>query len=244
MDANYDLDHTELMSQDRQLQTIKNLPLFNSLSDEELLNMLDECEIVPLKKGEILFSAGYPATHVYIILSGCTKLVRSNPDGRERIVHLLLRGEMFGAAVAMQGGFYPVNAIALEDCIVMKICTKAFQNYFLRHPKLGQHLIAQLGERLQRAHTDRASSLDPVDRRVGLFLLDLLARSNKSFGHTLRIPIPLTRQDIADSVGSTVETVIRTLSQWSKANLIITQDRYIEIPHPERLKNAINVTDI
>lgn len=217
---------------------MKNISIFSGLGQSEMEVFAAKCTLCHLKRGEHAFSAGYPATHVYIILSGSAKLVRSHPDGKERIVHLLMRGEMFGAAVVMQGGFYPVNAIALEQSTTMKIEAKTFQDFFLRHPTVGQILIAQLGERIQQAHNDRVMSFDSIEKRIAVFLLELLERVQNAFGKTSRITIPLTRQDIADRVGSTVETVIRTLSIWSKQKLIDTQDKYIEIPNPSTLRKA------
>ena len=223
------------------IDIMKALPLFAGLEKNELEMLAQKCAFPHFQRGELLFSAGYPATDVYIILTGSVKLVRAHPDGKERIVHLLLRGEMFGAPVAMQGGYYPVNAIALEQSTIMKIVTTNFQELFLKHPKVGQILIAQMSERMQQAHSDRVLSYDAVEKRIAWFLIDLLERIQKNFSRTSRIPIPLTRQDIADRVGSTVETVIRTLSTWSKQNLIDTQDKYIEIPSIPALRKAANL---
>jgi CRP/FNR family transcriptional regulator len=217
------------------------LPLFSELDEDELDNIASKSTFLRLKRGELLFSTGFPATHVYIIVSGSTKLVRPHPDGKERIVHLLIRGEMFGAVVAMQGGYYPVNAVALEESTIMKVEAKIFSTFFLSHPKVGRMLISQIGERMQQAHSDRVLSFDSVDKRIAVFLLDLFDQVQTVFGKTRRIPIPLTRQDIADRVGSTVETVIRILSQWSKQNLIITKDKYIEIPDSQNLRKSINI---
>src|SRR3990167_6720481 len=193
---------------------MKNISIFSQLNQSEMVVLSEKCTICHLKRGEHAFSAGYQATHVYIILSGSAKLVRSHPDGKERIVHLLMRGEMFGAAVAMQSGFYPVSAVALEESTVMKIESKIFGTFFLTHPKVGQMLIGQMSERLQQAHSDRVMSYDTVEKRIAVFLLDLYDQVQTLFGKTSRIPVPLTRQDIADRVGSTVETVIRILSAW------------------------------
>ncbi len=221
---------------------MKNISIFSQLNQSEMVVLSEKCTICHLKRGEHAFSAGYQATHVYIILSGSAKLVRSHPDGKERIVHLLMRGEMFGAALVMQGGFYPVNAIALEQSTVMKIEAKTFQDFFLLHPKVGQILIAQLGERIRQAHSDRVMSFDSTEKRIAIFLLDLLERIQNTYGSTSRITIPLTRQDIADRVGSTVETVIRILSTWSKQKLIDTQDKYIEIPNMSTLRQVVGLT--
>lgn len=222
-------------------EIMKALPLFSELKAGELEELAAKSALCSLKRGEILFSAGYPASHVYIVLFGSAKLVRAHPDGKERIVHLLLTGDMFGAAVALQGGFYPVSALALEQSSIMKIETKAFQEHFLRHPAVGKLLISQLGERLQQAHSDRVMSFDAVEKRIAIFLLELLERVQTISGATSRIPIPLTRQDIADRVGSTVETVIRVLSAWSKEKLVLTRDKYLEIPNAKALREILSL---
>lgn len=223
------------------VNNLKILPLFAGLDTSEIEALASQCEFCQLKRGEELFSAGYKATHAYIVLVGSAKLVRAHPDGKERIVHLLLRGEMFGAPVAMQGGFYPVSAVALEESTVMKIEAKIFGTFFLNHPKVGQMLIRQMSERMQQAHSDRVMSYDAVEKRIAVFLLDLFDQVQTIFGKTSRIPVPLTRQDIANRVGSTVETVIRILSGWSKQGLILTEDRYIEIPKPLALRQTVGI---
>jgi CRP-like cAMP-binding protein len=221
-------------------EKMKSLPLFQKLDQVELERLALTCHLLEFKRGEVLFSAGHPAEHVYIIIYGSAKLVRAHPDGKERIVHLLIRGEMFGAAVAMQSGYYPVNAITLEQSCVLKIKSDIYRNIFLNHPIIGQTLVAQLSERVMQAHSDRVMSFDPVDKRIAIFLLELLERVQGIFGSTTRIPVPLTRQDIADRVGSTVETVIRHISLWSKQKIIKTQDRYIEILDPQSLRSKTN----
>ena len=85
-------------------------------------------------------------------------------------------------------------------------------------------------------------SFDSTEKRIAIFLLDLLERIQNTYGSTSRITIPLTRQDIADRVGSTVETVIRILSTWSKQKLIDTQDKYIEIPNMSTLRQVVGLT--
>ncbi len=225
----------------KDLRLIKSLPLFKDITVDDLQQLVAKCLFCELKRGEILFSAGNPASHTYIILSGSMKLVKAHPDGKERIVHILMRGDILGAVVAMQNGLYPVSALALEETSVMKIEIKNFKDIFLLHPKIGQTLINQMGERIQQAHIDRSASFDSVEKRIAVFLLDLLNRVQLIFGKTSRIPIPLTRQDIADRVGSSVETVIRILSLWTKDNLLVTQDKYIEIPDPESLNKTLNL---
>lgn len=225
------------------VQQLAQSELFSKLADDEVLALSSHCRIRHIRRNETLFHTGDPASNVYVLLFGSVKLVRSNPEGKERIVHLLLRGEMFGAAVALQqGGMYPVTAIGLEHTGLIEISATVFKNVFMKHPKIGQTLVSQMSERIQQAHNDRIMSYDSVDKRIAAFLLDLLRRSCARYGKTTRIPVPLTRQDIADRVGTTVETVIRTLSDWTKTGLVTTESKQIEIPNTEEFCQAVGIT--
>lgn len=225
------------------VQQLSQSELFSKLTEDEILALSSHCRIRHIRRGETLFHTGDAAHNVYVLLFGSVKLVRSNPEGKERIVHLLLRGEMFGAAVALQpGGMYPVTALGLEHTGLIEIAGPVFKNVFMKHPKIGQVLVSQMGERIQQAHNDRIMSFDSVDKRIAAFLTDLLRRSCERYGRTTRIPVPLTRQDIADRVGTTVETVIRILSDWTKAGLVTTESKQIEIPNTGAFCQAIGIT--
>lgn len=208
---------------------LKACSLFQNIADLELETLVAECSVTHPKRGELLVSAGTPALHVFIILMGSTKLVQSNPDGKERIVQFLFKNDLFGAAVVMNGGVYPISSIALEQSSILSIPRPVFANIFLKHPLIGQILITQMGERITQAHADRVNAYDSVEKRTAAFFLEILKKSRLLFGPTNRLSLPLTRQDIADRVGSTVETIIRTLSHWSKNNIISTHDKYIDI---------------
>lgn len=224
------------------VQLLSQSELFAGLERDDILALSAHCRLRHIRRGEALFHAGSPAANVYVILFGSTKLVRSNAEGKERIVHLLLRGEMFGAAVALQNGQFPVTAVGLEHTGIIEIAAPVFKTVFMKHPKIGQTLVTQMSERIQQAHNDRILSFDSVDKRIAAFLADLLRRNCDRFGPTTRIPVPLTRQDIADRVGTTVETVIRTLSDWSKDSLVVTERKQIEIPNVETLCQAVGIS--
>ncbi len=223
------------------LALLKKTPTFQSLDQPELDFLIEQGEVEEVKKGGTLFRAGTPAKHAYIGLIGSLKLIRLHPDGKERIVHVLLPGEVFGAAVALHQGEYPVSVRALEHSRVLKFEKTVFQQALLTHPTIGQLLIQQMSQRIQQAHQDEVMIYDAVEKRMGVFLLDLLQRMEARIGKTSRIPVPLTRQDIADRIGSTVETVIRVLSRWSKEDLIRSHGRHLEIPDLRRLQDTLQI---
>lgn len=223
------------------IQQLSKCELFSGLTNTDVLELSSHCRIRHIRRGEVLFQADTPADYVYVVLFGSIKLLRTNIEGKERIMHVLLSGEMFGAAVALQQGVYPVTAAGLEHTGLIEIATPVFKSVFMKHPKVGQLLVAQLSDRIHQAHHDRVAVYDSVDKRIAAFLVDLLERSRRQYGETTRIPVPLTRQDIADRVGTTVETVIRTLSDWSKAGLVMTESKQIELPNVARLYHHVGI---
>ena len=217
------------ISVDKNIPLLSQNPLFGKVSQKELKTLLGDSSIIEAEKGENIFEAGSRADFVFIVLSGALKLFRLHPDGKERIIHFLLQGEIAGAVVAMNQAFYPISAATLDYSRILKIKSDVFQKLFLAHQELGPVLAGQIGERMNQAHNDRLMVFDSVEKRLAACILDLLERFQKKTGPTSRIPLPLTRQDLANRIGSTVETVIRTLSEWSKKGWVITQDKYIEI---------------
>ncbi|EKD42686.1 MAG: transcriptional regulator [uncultured bacterium] len=218
-------------------QNLKQLEIFSGLESSDLDLLTQHTELHNFKRGSFIYKTGDEASYVYLMNVGSVKLIKSHPDGKERIIHILLRGEVFGAMVVMNKGFYPVSAVGLEEGSCLKIAASVFRQIFLNHPKIGQKLMLQISQRMQMAHDDRLFTIDSVEKRIAFFLLDLLERIQKIYGQTSRINLPLTKQDIADKVASTVETVIRIMGQWSRQNLVLIKDRYIEIPDISLLKN-------
>jgi len=223
------------------IESIKRIKVFSDLSDKDVGELTKEVEALRLKRGDFLYKMGDQAQFVYIVTVGSVKLVKYHPEGKERIVHFLLRGELFGAMVALNGGVYPLSALALEESTVLKIKADVFKQVYLNHPKIGQNLIEQISQRMMSAHDDRLFTIESVDKRIALFLVELLDRVQKIYGQTSRINLPLTKQDIADKVASTVETVIRIMGKWTKQKLVIVKDRYVEIPDVVQFKKNFDI---
>ena len=213
------------------------------MEEKEALVLLKNSSPIEWKKGDFVFEAGEKADFVFIVLSGALKLYRLHADGKERIVRFLLPGEVAGAVVAMNQEAYPLSAKTLDYSVVLKIRSGVFQKIFLSHPQLGPQFAKQIAERIQEAHTDSLMVFDSVEKKLAHCILDLLHRFQKRVGPTRRIPLSLTRQDIANRIGASVETVIRVFSEWAKKGLVLTQDKYVEVPHENLLEELVGRED-
>lgn len=220
------------------IKTITKLPLFKHLSEKDLAELIECGEILAYERGKNIFKAGDKPEHVFILISGAAKLIRHHAHGRDRIVHIVMKSDLFGAAVAFQKNCYPITATTLQDSSAFAIQARLFKTKFLAHQIIGKILLQQMGDRMQRAHEDLIATYDNVQKRILHFLLDLQMRSNR-LNHSSQISIPLTLQNIADCIGSSVETVIRETRKLRDQNLINVDRRFYSIPHPSKIENIL-----
>lgn len=188
------------------------------------------------EKDRYIFHEGDPADWVYLVADGKVKIVKQAPTGRETILEVWPPGEIFGGA-AILAEHHPASAAAMERATVLKLSRQDFRALLGRYPPMAVHVIDTLGKRLRAAHNIiRGLAGERVEQRVASILLKLADRIGEQAGEGLRLNIHLTRQDIADMVGSTVETAIRIMSRFQKEGIVTTDEGQITIRDRARLK--------
>jgi CRP-like cAMP-binding protein len=175
-----------------------------------------------------IFSQGEPVDHAYKVVSGVVRLCKHLPDGRRQIAQFLFPGEYFSFVTIGDHGF---SAEAVVDVTLLSFPQKHVERLCREHPNMRTQLFELLS---QRVH-DIQNHLTMVGRqtakeRVAAFLLLLSQRLNTD---GTRINVPMNRQDIADYLSLTMETVSRTLS-------LLKTNRIISVPdlHQLELRNV------
>ena len=192
------------------------------------------------RKKEVIFSEGDPSRWFYAVLEGKVKITKLSQEGKEMIIEMIGPGEVFGGIAAIRGLPYPANALAMEDCLLLKISREDLLGILGRFPALNLSIFQELGVRLERSHeTMKQIALDNVMSRVASLLLTLAGRSGKKTPEGTTIGLKLTRQEIAEMVGTTVETSIRTMSRLKKTGVITEKEGGILIRDMERLKELV-----
>jgi len=161
-----------------------------------------------------IFGQGEPARHVYKVLTGAVRCFKLLSDGRRQIADFYLPGDVFGVEA---GGEYRVTAESLtETAVVVARCTSLTDGDEIAHAQaLWRLAIGELQRSQEHALTlGRRSATE----RVASFLVDVAER----LGADDAFVLPMTRQDMADYLGLTIETVSRTLSQLQATGLIKT----------------------
>lgn len=164
--------------------------------------------------GEALFLDDEPAESVYQVSEGVIRLSKMLPDGRRAILRFLYPGDLAGLSF---GRHYALTAEAVTPAVVRSWRRRALDRAAEGSADLRHRLSAHLGRELEAAHArlvllGRMSALE----RVADFLV-WLARHQRS---ATRLSLPMTRLDIADYLGLTIETVSRTLSQLKRQGMI------------------------
>jgi CRP/FNR family transcriptional regulator len=218
---------------------MRQLCMPQGLSPEELpeLEALI-CSARPVRRGDALYRAGDPFDHLYAVRSGSLKTTMAHRDGREQVTGLRLAGEALGLD-GISEDTHACSATALEDSTVCIIPYAALKNLCREIGSMQDRLHKLMGEQIVReaAQMMVLGSLC-ADERVAAFLLDVSERNAKRGYSSAEFNLRMTREDMGSYLGTTLETVSRTLSRFQKRGLIDTKGKLIRIVDLDGLRQV------
>ncbi len=219
------------------VQIVRSVPLFMSLSQKDWEEVADMLVGRCYPKDAYIFHAGDPPDALYIVWMGQVKLLRHSEEGRDVVLDVIGPGHMFGEMAVFDGAPYSSSAQTMEDVAVVAISRPDFFRLLERYPSVSLAVISELSRRLRSA-SDLVHSLavERVERRIARMLLKLAASTAQRSQNGLVIDLPLTRQDIADMTGTTVETAIRVMSRFRRQGLITTERGRVIVLDPPGLR--------
>jgi CRP/FNR family transcriptional regulator len=186
-------------------------------SELEELDRISQSKMFAAKA--MLFDQGAIAGNVFNVTDGMVRLYKSLPDGRRQIVGFALPGDFLGLALMDR---YGVAAEAVTDVKVCRFSRATFLGYIDGKPHLLRRLHEFAGHELSLAQ-DQMLLLGrrSAEEKVAAFLLNLQKRYGRLGAISVTVPLPMTRQDIADYLGLTIETVSRTLTKFAREKIIV-----------------------
>lgn len=217
--------------------------IFNESGSIDMAEMNSSKTCQYFKKGETIFEEGAYPHGLYCINSGKIKVTQNGADGREHIVHLSKDGDVMGYRAVLSGDKYSCSAVALENSSVCFIPTKVFIAMVEKDPKLAFKIIHLFSNELktaERSITDIAQKSVKERLAQGLLLL------KESYGYesdNATLNIVLTREDIANIVGTARETVIRLLFDMDKEKVLELNGKKIKILDYSKLLRLANISD-
>ncbi|MGJ9458671.1 Crp/Fnr family transcriptional regulator [Oceanobacillus sp. CF4.6] len=203
-------------------ELLQRFTLFKNLTDFEMEPIIDLAKNRMFRQGTHIFMQGDPLTNVYFIHQGKVKIYRSDMHGKEQIVNILNVGEMFPHQGFFRKDNYPAHAEVLEDAILIYIPIHLFENFLITNPEICIKLFKVLGDRivdLQNRLEEKI--LHNTYEQIILLLLRLAKSNGKEIAiNQISITSQFTNKELANMIGSSRETVSRTLTQLKKNNLI------------------------
>jgi CRP-like cAMP-binding protein len=204
-------------------ELLRTTPIFSRLSPADRKTIAEVADVRQFEKGETIFEQEAPSAF-YAITSGRVKIFKMMPNGKDVILEVFGPGDPLGAVAAYMERPFPASASALEDTTCVVIPRPAFFRLLESNPSLVRGLLLGLTTRLVEL-TNRLAELtggriEPRFARLFLKLANQMGRAER--GGTF-IPLALSRQELADMTGTTIETCIRIMSRWNKDDVVRTE---------------------
>lgn len=184
------------------------------------LNEITQTMIQP--RGAVLFVEGENARGIHILCSGKVKMTMLSSSGRTLIAGIAEAGEVLGVSATMLNRPYEITAETLEPCQIDFIRREDFLRYIQTHTEAAIRLARQLSNNCQTAHQQiRSLGLsENVPNKLARLLVDWSSREGARVANGVRLAVLMKHEEIAQRIGTTRETVTRTLSDFRKKNLI------------------------
>lgn len=212
--------------------------LFKDVSAKTLESLRTGFAVRQFQPKDVVFYQGSPVDAFYFLCEGSVKLVRDTPEGNQVIVDIVGPCGRFGEVSFMADALQSVTAEALEPATVKVMKRSALSELLREDPTLLIGMVENLNASLAEA---RATYAGRIRRSVRLRILNLLSSLFDRYGRRVNgsweLGIPLARSEIAEILGATTETTIRTLAQLQREGYLKLGRRRISASDPKRLRS-------
>ena len=168
-------------------------------------------------------------------------MTKSHASGTEVTLEIMGPGQIFGMLGVIEGQGCPLTAYGLTHAIYLKIRKTAFTDIYANNHVLKDRLLRKTAMRVHQTLDLMAKlSTGRASERIAVILFILAESYGRREGKSIRIDLPLTRQQLGEMAGTTTETTIRTLSKWAQEHLVETEDQFITLLDPGLLEKKLH----
>ena len=198
---------------------VRSLSICGALDQADLLEFERIARHVHLAPNEALFTAGQVASSVHNLTAGVARLYKLLPDGRRQVIGFALPGDFLGTA---QSDRYSFSADAIEAVSACRLSVEAFTHFIEQRPYFLLRINEFAARELMLAQ-DQMLLLGrrTAEEKVAAFLIGWRERLAHIGDERQTIALPMSRQDIADYLGLTIETVSRTLTRFEREMMLV-----------------------
>jgi CRP/FNR family transcriptional regulator, polysaccharide utilization system transcription regulator len=219
---------------------LESSSIFKFLKPDEVTTINFEKDFRQYKRGDILYQEGNRISGFYCINSGIIKVFKTGLDGKEQIIRFAKKGDIIAYRSVLSNELACTSAKVIEDCNVCFIPSEILISFIKTNPNFALELVKLACHELGEANsfiTDIAQKT--VRERLAevlLFLVNDFGLDNQQF-----LNISLTREELANIVGTATESVIRLLSEFKSDKLVELNGRRIKILNTKGLEKISNV---
>jgi len=224
---------------DRKMQLLSRIEFFSELDETQLGRIAGVAQFLSLPKDKIIFNAGDQADAVFVVASGKVKIVVTSADGKELILAMLGAGQVFGEMALLESSARSASVITETAVELLAINRDDFQRILGAEQSISHRLLAILSERLRRANS-KMQSLAYIDvaGRLARYFMDLAKDHGQRLGNedhgqrlgngwvVVRRP---THADIANSIGTSRETVSRLINEFEESFGMVNKGKFTYI---------------
>lgn len=217
------------------------LPLGLDMGDIDKLDKIIK-RSRPLQKGEYLFNSGERFNSIYAVRSGSIKTFSESEQGDEQITGLYLPGELLGLD-AINDNQHPCSAIALETTSLCEIPFDTLESLSSEIPELHHQLFRIMSKEIANDQSLlMLMAQKSAEERLAAFLVNLSSRLKVRNFSEVEFNLSMSRKDIGNYLGLTIETISRTFSRFQSEGILSTQRKYVNIHKLDVLKEMAGLS--
>ena len=211
-------------------ELFSKVPLFEGVSPEDRAALARAATLRTYRRGETIVHQGQPGDAFYVLVRGRVAVEIVAPDGREVVLNTLGEGDHFGEMALLDDAPRSASVIAQEKSDLAILSRAVFLDLLKSNFVLTRALLAAFSARLRRANAtiEGLASLD-VKSRLARYFRELAATRGRKAGGGWSVVVRPSQREIADTIGSSRETVSRTMSQMAAEQLIVPKGKAVYV---------------
>jgi CRP/FNR family transcriptional regulator, cyclic AMP receptor protein len=211
-------------------ELLSKVPLFEGISPEDRAALARAATLRTYRRGETIVQQGQPGDAFYVLVRGRVAVAIVAPDGREVVLNTLGEGDHFGEMALLDDAPRSASVIAQEKSDLAILSRAVFFDLLKSNFVLTRALLAAFSARLRRANAtiEGLASLD-VKSRLARYFRELAAARGRKAGGGWAVVVRPSQREIADTIGSSRETVSRTMSQMAAEQLIVPKGKAVYV---------------
>lgn len=211
----------------RRIEFLQQVPLFESLPDSELEQLLPDLRPREYDRDETVFSQGDDSHAVYVVFAGKVRIFRVSPAGNETSIAIFGKHDVIGEQGTLNDVPRNATAKAIGKTTLLVMSQARFQHHLESSPRLALHLAKLLSQKLSwtAAFAESVAQFDAAGRLLHMFLLYVEQYGTRldgadSASGAYKLDLSLNQTDLASMVGARREWVNRILRDWRKRDLL------------------------